>query len=179
MNNPKSRMLAAYQKNKKEIEKQGQASLALAKKRRDDSKKRGLEAAKANLSTLKQKQTSSNDPKGTPAASGAVSKGLQKRKDALSRQRKLDDLYNRSGQNGKISWAGLREKMSLALSKQTEEYQRHPKNNPIQGYSYEEVCEILETLTEKEMEALQDALGAKNDEEVWDKINSYFTIGEN
>jgi len=177
--NPKSRMLAAYKKNKKEIEKQGQASLALAKKKREDSKKRGLEAAKANLSTLKQRQTSSNDPKGTPAASGAVSKGLQKRKDALSRQRKLDDLHNRSGQNGKISWAGLREKMNIALSKQTEEYQRHPKTNPLQRYSYENVCDILETLTEKEMEALQDALGAKNEDEVWDKINSYFTIGEN
>jgi hypothetical protein len=172
-------MLAAYQKNKKEIEKQGQASLALAKKRREDSKKRGLEAAQANLSTRKQKQTSSNDPKGTPAASGAVSKGLEKRKDALSRQRKLDDLHNRSGQNGKISWAGLREKMNLALSKQTEEYQRHPKKNPLQRYSYEEVCDILETLTEKEMEALQGALGAKNEDEVWDKINAFFTIGEN
>ena len=29
------------------------------------------------------------------------------------------------------------------------------------------------------MEALQDALGAENEDEVWDKINSYFTIGEN
>jgi hypothetical protein len=172
-------MLAAYKKNKKEIEKQGQASLALAKKRREDSKKRGLEASKANLSSLKQRQTSSNDPKGTPAASGAVSKGLEKRKDALSRQRKLDDLHNRSGQNGKISWSGLREKMNLAVSKQAEEYQRHPKNNPLQGYSYEEVCDMLDTLTEKEMEALQDSLGAKNENEVWDKINSYFTIGEN
>jgi Glu-tRNA(Gln) amidotransferase subunit E-like FAD-binding protein len=173
-------MLAAYQKNKKEIEKQGQASIALAKKRRDDANKRGLEAAKANLSTLKQKQTSSsNDPKGTAAASGAVSKGLQKRKDALSRQRKLDDLHNRSGQNGKISWAGLREKMNLALTKQTEEYQRHPKTNPLQRYSYKEVCEILEKLPEKEMETIQDALGAKNEDEVWDKINAFFTIGEN
>jgi hypothetical protein len=179
MNNPKSRMLAAYQKNKKEIEKQGKQSLALAKKRRDDANKRGIEAAKANLSTLKQKQTSSsNDPKGTPAASGAVSKGLQKRKDALSRQRKLDDLHNRSGQNGKISWAGLREKMNLALSKQAEEYQRHPKTNPLQYYSYEEVCDVLETLTEKEMEALQDALGVDNEDEVWDKINAFFTIEE-
>ena len=178
MNNPKSRMLAAYQKNKKEIEKQGKQSLALAKKRRDDANKRGIEAAKANLSTLKQKQTSSNDPKRTPAASGAVSKGPEKRKDALSRQRKLQDLQNRSGQNGKISWAGLREKMNLALSKQTEEYQRHPKTNPLQGYSYEEVCEILETLTEKEMEALQDALGVDNEDEVWDKINAFFTIEE-
>ena len=179
MNNPKSRMLAAYKKNKREIEKQGQASLALAKKRRDDANNRGIEAAKANLSQPKQKQTSSSskDPKGT-AASGAVSKGLQKRKDALSRQRKLDDLHNRSGQNGKISWAGLREKMSLALSKQTEEYQRHPKTNPLKRYSYEEVCDILETLTEKEMEALQDALGAKNEDEVWDKINAFFTIEE-
>ena len=177
-NNPKSRMLAAYQKNKKEIEKQGKKSLALAKKRRDDANKRGLEAAKANLSQPKQKQTSTNDPKRTPAASGAVSKGLEKRKDALSRQRKLDDLHNRSGQNGPISWSGLREKMNLALSKQTEEYQRHPKTNPIEGYSYEEVCNILETLTEKEMEALQDALGAENEDEVWDKLNAFFTIEE-
>ena len=171
-------MLAAYQKNKKEIEKQGQASLALAKKRRDDANKRGIEAAKANLFQPKQKQTSSSNDPNDPAASGAVSKGLQKRKDALSRQRKLDDLHNRSGQNGKISWAGLREKMNLALSKQAEEYQKHPKTNPLQGYSYEEVCEILETLTEKEMEALQDALGAKNEDEVWDTINAFFTIEE-
>ena len=172
-------MLAAYKKNKREIEKQGQASLALAKKRRDDANNRGIEAAKANLSQPKQKQTSSSskDPKGT-AASGAVSKGLQKRKDALSRQRKLDDLHNRSGQNGKISWAGLREKMSLALSKQTEEYQRHPKTNPLKNYSYEEVCDMLETLTEKEMEALQDALGVKNEDEVWDTINAFFTLEE-
>lgn len=178
MNTPKSRMLAAYQKNKKEIEKQGQASLALAKKRRDDANKKGIEAAKANLSQPKPKQTSSsNDPKGT-AASGAVSKGLQKRKDALSRQRKLDDLHNRSGQNGKISWAGLREKMNLALSKQTEEYQRYPKTNPLKRYSYEEVCDMLDILTEKEMEALQDALGAKNEDEVWDTINAFFTIKE-
>ena len=178
MNNPKSRMLAAYQKNKKEIEKQGKKSLALAKKRRDDANKRGIEAAKANLSQPKQKQTSSSKDPNDPAASGAVSKGLQKRKDALSRQKKLQDLRNRSGQNGKISWSGLREKMNLALSKQTEEYQRHPKTNPLQRYSYEEVCDILETLTEKEMEALQDALGAKNEDEVWDKINAFFTIEE-
>lgn len=179
-NNPRQRMLAAYQKNKNEIEKQGQASLALAKKRRDDANKRGIAAAKASLFTLKQKQISTNAAKGTSAsgATDAVSKGLQKRKDALSRQRKLDDLRNRSGQNGKISWAGLREKMSLALSKQTEEYQRHPKTNPLQRYSYEEVCDILETLTEKEMEALQDALEAKNEDEVWDKINAFFTIEE-
>ena len=177
-NNPRQRMLTAYQKNKREIEKQGQASLALAKKRRDDANKRGIEAAKANLSQPKQKQTSSSNDPNDPAASGAVSKGLQKRKDALSRQRKLDDLHNRSGQNGPISWAGLREKMNLALSKQTEEYQRHPKTNPLQRYSYEEVCDMLETLTEKEMEALQDALGAKNEDEVWDKINAFFTIEE-
>ena len=68
--------------------------------------------------------------------------------------------------------------MNLALSKQTEEYQRHPKTNPLQGYSYEEVCDVLETLTEKEMEALQDALGANDENEVWDKINAFFTIEE-
>jgi aspartyl/asparaginyl-tRNA synthetase len=68
--------------------------------------------------------------------------------------------------------------MNLAVSKQTEEYQRHPKTNPLQRYSYEEVCDILETLTEKEMEALQDALGVDNEDEVWDTINAFFTIEE-
>ena len=29
------------------------------------------------------------------------------------------------------------------------------------------------------METLQDALGAKNEDEVWDKINAFFTIEEN
>ena len=53
------------------------------------------------------------------------------------------------------------------------------KNQSTSGYSYEEVCEILETLTEKEMEALQDALGVDNEDEVWDIINAFFTIEEN
>ena len=92
---------------------QKQKFLALAIKNREKAIKRSQAAVKANLSTRKQKQISSKDPEGTAyakalwnmgSAAAAITSGLQKKKKTFGR--------------GQISWKSLREKQSLALSKQ-------------------------------------------------------------
>lgn len=94
------------------------------------------------------------------------------RSDSASRQRKLDDLKNRSGGNGKkISWAGLREKLSNI---QKEEYRYEVKENPFGTLSYEEVCDIADEITEDEIIEL----GFEGEEDFWDFINQSFQLDE-
>jgi hypothetical protein len=95
------------------------------------------------------------------------------RSDSASRQRKLDDLKNRSGGNGKkVSWAGLREKISNAIRK--EEYRYEVKENPFGTLSYEEVCDIADGMTEDEIVEL----GFDDEEDFWDYINQAFQLDE-
>jgi TFIIF-interacting CTD phosphatase-like protein len=95
------------------------------------------------------------------------------RSDSASRQRKLDDLKNRSGGNGKkVSWAGLREKLFNAIQK--EEYRYEVKENPFGTLSYEEVCDIADEMTEDEIVEL----GFDDEEDFWDYINQAFQLDE-
>ena len=90
-----------------------------------------------------------------------------------TRQRKIDDLQNRP-----LSWKGLREKQSNLIKKQ-EEYDYGETNpNPFSKFSWEEVCDTIETMNNKETDELMDACGVNNIDELWDYINSCFTIEE-
>ena len=90
-----------------------------------------------------------------------------------TRQRKIDDLQNRP-----LSWKGLREKQSSLIKKQ-EEYDYGETNpNPFSKFSWEEVCDTIETMNNKETDELMDAYGVNNIDELWDYINSCFTIEE-
>ena len=90
-----------------------------------------------------------------------------------TRQRKIDDLQNRP-----LSWKGLREKQSSLIKKQ-EEYDYGETNpNPFSQFSWEEVCDTIETMNNKETDELMDAYGVNNIDELWDYINSCFTIEE-
>ena len=90
-----------------------------------------------------------------------------------TRQRKIDDLQNRP-----LSWKGLREKQSSLIKKQ-EEYDYGETNpNPFSKFSWEEVCDTIETMNNKEIDELMDACGVNNIDELWDYINSCFTIEE-
>lgn len=90
-----------------------------------------------------------------------------------TRQRKIDDLQNRP-----LSWKGLREKQSSLIKKQ-EEYDYGETNpNPFSKFSWEEVCDTIETMNNKETDELMDACGVNNIDELWDYINSCFTIEE-
>jgi rubrerythrin len=92
------------------------------------------------------------------------------RSDSASRQRKLDDLEKRS--KGKVSWPGLREKLSNAI--QREEYRYEAKENPFGTLSYEEVCDIADGMTEDEIVEL----GFNDEEDFWDYINQAFQLDE-
>jgi hypothetical protein len=90
-----------------------------------------------------------------------------------TRQRKIDDLQNRPH-----SWLGLHERQSNLIKKQ-EEYDYGETNpNPFSKFSWEEVCDTIETMNEKEMDELMDACGVDNTDDLWDYINSCFTIEE-
>jgi hypothetical protein len=90
-----------------------------------------------------------------------------------TRQRKIDDLQNRPH-----SWLGLHERQSNLIKKQ-EEYDYGETNpNPFSKFSWEEVCDTIETMNEKEMDELMDACGVDNIDDLWDYINSCFTIEE-
>jgi hypothetical protein len=85
-----------------------------------------------------------------------------------TRQRKIDDLQNRSN-----SWVGLREKQAYAI-KQQEEYKQEQKPNPFGKLSYEEVWDIVDKMTEDEIIEL----GFDSEEDFYDYINQAFTLDE-
>ena len=90
-----------------------------------------------------------------------------------TRQRKIDDLQNRP-----LSWKGLREKQSSLIKRQEEYDYDEPRFNIFAKYTWEEVCDAIETMNEKETDELMDACGVNNIDELWDYINSCFTIEE-
>lgn len=89
------------------------------------------------------------------------------------RQRKIDDLQNRSH-----SWKGLRERLSNAIQRQEEYDYGEPRVNPFMEYTWEEVCDMMETANEKELDKFMDACNVDNIDNLWDYINSCFTIEE-
>jgi hypothetical protein len=90
-----------------------------------------------------------------------------------TRQRKIDDLQNRPH-----SWLGLHERQSNLIKKQEESDYGETNPNPFSKFSWEEVCDTIETMNEKEMDELMDACGVDNTDDLWDYINSCFTIEE-
>ena len=96
----------------------------------------------------------------------------QETKDS-TRQRKIDDL-----QNCPLSWKGLRERQSNLIKKQ-EEYDYGETNpNPFSKFSWEEVCDTIETMNEKEMDELMDACGVNNIDDLYEYVATCFSLEE-
>ena len=90
-----------------------------------------------------------------------------------TRQRKINDLNNR-----KNSWLGLRERQSNAIKKQ-EEYDYGETNpNPFSKFSWEEVCDTIETMNEKEIDELMDACGVDNIDDLYEYVATCFSLEE-
>ena len=90
-----------------------------------------------------------------------------------TRQRKINDLNNR-----KNSWLGLRERQSNAIKKQ-EEYDYGETNpNPFSKFSWEEVCDTIETMIEKEIDELMDACGVDNIDDLYEYVANCFSLEE-
>ena len=90
-----------------------------------------------------------------------------------TRQRKINDLNNR-----KNSWLGLRERQSNAIKKQ-EEYDYGETNpNPFSKFSWEEVCDTIETMNEKEIDELMDACGVDNIDDLYEYVANCFSLEE-
>ena len=90
-----------------------------------------------------------------------------------TRQRKINDLNNR-----KNSWLGLRERQSNAIKKQ-EEYDYGETNpNPFSKFSWEEVCDTIETMNEKEIDELMDACGVDNIDDLYEYVANFFSLEE-
>ena len=90
-----------------------------------------------------------------------------------TRQRKIDDLQNRP-----LSWKGLRERQSKLIKKQ-EEYDYGETNpNPFSKFSWEEVCDTIETMNEKEMDELMDACGLDNIDDLYEYVATCFSLEE-
>lgn len=85
-----------------------------------------------------------------------------------TRQRKIDDLQNRSN-----SWLGLHERQSNAIKRQ-EEYKQDQKLNPFGKLSYEEVWDIADKMTGDEIIGL----GFDGEEDFCDYINQAFKLDE-
>ena len=86
-----------------------------------------------------------------------------------TRQRKIDDLQNRSN-----SWLGLHERQSNAIKRQEEFSLEGKPPNPFGKLSYEEVCDIADEMTEEEIIEL----GFESEEDFWDYINQAFSLEE-
>lgn len=86
-----------------------------------------------------------------------------------TRQRKINDLQNRPN-----SWLGLHERQSNAIKRQEEFSLEGKPPNPFGKLSYEEVCDIADEMTEKEMIKL----GYNGEEDFWDTINKAFLLDE-
>jgi hypothetical protein len=90
-----------------------------------------------------------------------------------TRQRKIDDLQNRPN-----SWLGLHERQSNSIKKQ-EEYDYGETNpNPFSKFSWEEVCDTIETMNEKEMDELMDACGVNNIDDLYEYVATCFSLEE-
>ena len=90
-----------------------------------------------------------------------------------TRQRKIDDLQNRPN-----SWLGLHERQSNSIKKQ-EEFDYGASNpNPFSKFSWEEVCDTIEIMNEKEIDELMDACGVNNIDDLYEYVATCFSLEE-
>jgi hypothetical protein len=90
-----------------------------------------------------------------------------------TRQRKIDDLQNRPN-----SWLGLHERQSNTIKRQEAYDYEEPKFNPFSKYTWEEVCETIETMNEKELDELMDACGVNNIDDLYEYVATCFSLEE-
>jgi hypothetical protein len=90
-----------------------------------------------------------------------------------TRQRKIDDLQNRPN-----SWKGLREKQAFAIKRQEAYDYEEPKFNPFSKYTWEEVCDTIETMNNKELDELMDSCGVDNIDDLYEYVATCFLLDE-
>lgn len=90
-----------------------------------------------------------------------------------TRQRKIDDLQNRPN-----SWLGLHERQSNLIKKQEEFDYGESNPNPFSKFSWEEVCDTIEIMNEKEMDELMDACGVNNIDDLYEYVATCFSLEE-
>ena len=90
-----------------------------------------------------------------------------------TRQRKIDDLQNRP-----LSWKGLRERKSNLIKKHEEYHYGETNLNPFSKFSWEEVCDTIEIMNEKEIDELMDACGVDNIDDLYEYVATCFSLEE-
>jgi hypothetical protein len=90
-----------------------------------------------------------------------------------TRQRKIDDLQNRPN-----SWLGLHERQYNLIKKQEEFDYGESNPNPFSKFSWEEVCDTIEIMNEKEMDELMDACGVNNIDDLYEYVATCFSLEE-
>jgi hypothetical protein len=90
-----------------------------------------------------------------------------------TRQRKIDDLQNRSN-----SWLGLHERQSNIIKRQEEYDYEEPRFNIFAKYTWEEVCDAIETMNEKELDELMDICDVDNIDDLYEYVATCFLLDE-
>ena len=90
-----------------------------------------------------------------------------------TRQRKIDDLQNRPN-----SWLGLHERQSNAIKRQEEYDYDEPRFNIFAKYTWEEVCDAIETMNEKEIDKLMDICDVDNIDDLYEYVATCFSLEE-
>ena len=90
-----------------------------------------------------------------------------------TRQRKIDDLQNRPH-----SWKGLRERQSNAMKRQEEYDYEEPRFNMFAKYTWEQVCDAMETMSEKELDELMDICDVGNIDDLYEYVATCFALEE-
>jgi hypothetical protein len=90
-----------------------------------------------------------------------------------TRQRKIDDLQNRPN-----SWKGLREKQAFTIKRQEAYDYEEPKFNPFSKYTWEEVCDTIETMNNKELDELMDICDVDNIDDLYEYVATCFLLDE-
>jgi hypothetical protein len=98
------------------------------------------------------------------------------RNDSIARQKKLDDLEKRS--KGNISWSGLRERQLNAIKRQEEFSLEGSVPNPFEKYTWEEVCDAIDDMNDKQLDEFMDKCGVNDIDELWDYIGICFSLEE-
>jgi hypothetical protein len=90
-----------------------------------------------------------------------------------TRQKKIDDLQNRPN-----SWLGLHERQSNTIKRQEAYDYDEPKFNPFSKYTWEEVCETIETMDNKELDKLMSNCDVDNIDDLYEYIATCFLLDE-
>ena len=95
------------------------------------------------------------------------------KKDDNTRQRKIDDLQNRPN-----SWKNFHERQSNAIKQQEAYNYEEPRFNPFSKYTWEEVCDAIENMKEKELDEFMDICDVNNIDDLYDYIATCFLLDE-